>query len=409
MERAEGRQSLEQAMETPPPHEWIRSHIRMAVQEGIEADALEGIRAKVRSMTHKLQIAACETPEDFRNLFTLYGVLGEEWRSSGCFVRKKLSGLYDALIRDNRFRNYAAFLKFMGAAMIDASVLQLGPSKQVSGCRTPDDFRSLFRLHSIPGEAWRMPERLRSHKFSSFYRVIVHDERFKSWKAFIAFMGPPKVEDGILQLSFRAQVSACVTPDDFRNLFALHGIEGNGWKKSGMLIKMNLKDLCKAITHDQRFGGYPKFVAWMEGREFFGSIRTQVQSCVTRDDFLMLFKQSGIPGHEWRSTYWMRNIALLSPKQGGIGKNLSGVAASIGADERFASYQHFVAWMDGMPIGGVIASREQATELLQSESKRLGVPVHVLLSPDPKRLKENLRRSVILRKVFAFFESHPSA
>ena len=53
----------------------------------------------------------------------------------------------------------------------------------------------------------------------------------------------------------------------------------------------------------------------------------RVQRCVTREDFLKLFAELGIPGEEWKSSSWISKQAKLSKEEGGIGATLAGVDA----------------------------------------------------------------------------------
>ena len=84
----------------------------------------------------------------------------------------------------------------------------------------------------------------------------------------------------ILQLkTWRERVSACENPEEFQTMFRELGIPGEEWKSSHWLQKkaklpkedggigISLVALVHAIQKDKRFGGYPQFVAWMEGKE----------------------------------------------------------------------------------------------------------------------------------------------
>ena len=240
----------------------IRREIR-AVRRLVEEDFKEELQID-KSILKRLfteQIAACETPEDFRMLFQLHGVEGEKWRSTTWFS-KNHAGLYIAIARDRRFQPREEFLTFMGPAKlaIDTSILGYTCVQQVAACETPDDFRKLFQLHGISGEEWRSSTWFRKNH-GGLESAIVRDRRFQPREKFLTFMGPPQklvIDALLLEHSCSQQVAACETPDDFRKLFQLHGILGEEWRSYVYLQRNGWGNLGHYIS--EHFLSWQKFL-----------------------------------------------------------------------------------------------------------------------------------------------------
>jgi hypothetical protein len=176
------------------------------------------------------------------------------------------------------------------------------------------------------------------HPLAGLYKAIVG--RFGAFPQFKAWM---KGEDEP-EVFWTEKVRRCTAPDDFLKLFLESGVPGEKWKTSHWLAKTaalpeeqggigrTLCGLSQAIG--DRFGGYLKFVAWMEGTD---KVRTtlmdDVNGCATSNDFIILFRKMGIKYDGWKNSGWL------------VENSYAGLAWAIRT--RFGGHKQFVAWMQG--------------------------------------------------------------
>jgi len=159
-------------------------------------------------------------------------------------------------------------------------------------------------------------------------------------------------------LSWGKRVEWCQTPDDFRDFFTSLGVKEEQWRMHTWLaneaskpveeggIGRSLSMVLQALK--KRFGSHSQFIAWMDGKEKpEASLRERVQVCTTREDYLALFKDLGIPGEEWKNSRWLERTSALPSEEGGIGLKLAHLVHYIREKEEFGSFPQFVAWMEG--------------------------------------------------------------
>ncbi len=335
---------------------------------------MEGKEKPEPSMKEK--IASLLTPDDFLRYFAELGIPGDKWRTVQWMERtsslppekggigKPLVSVSCWIRADPRFKAYRVFNAWM-----DGKAREPEPyTRRVKACTTREEFLRLFADLEIPGEKWREAEWLYmkaklpaaeggiDRNLSGLVVAIRYDDRFKSYPHFIAWMDG---RDEVI-LTWPEEVAECRTPDDFRALFGRLGVDEEVWRKTIWNVDTNLgvtrkgqaklvSGLPQAIGADSRWKSYRRFVAWMDGKdEPDPSLATQVQACVTPEDFLRLFESLGIPTDAWRSSAWLTRTARLPHEEGGIALNLATLYNYIKGDERFESYPHFVAWMDGL-------------------------------------------------------------
>jgi hypothetical protein len=427
---------------------WLQSKPVLKTEEGEVAVPLEGIVIAVRErfdshkkfvawmegkdevdLPWKERIAPLNTPQHFIEFFRDIGIPGEEWKNSNWLqsvavkapenggIGQPLQGLADALRK--RFESHPKFVAWMeGKDGPEETMVDV-----VTRCRTPDDFLQFFREMGLPEDAWRIstwfthraklpPEEGGiGRNMAGFPGAIKNDER---WDTYSHFKGWMQRKAGPV-LSYPKQVALLETREDFIEWFADLGIPDDKWKDGPWLsdvarlpveeggIGKSMAAMVAAIRDDERFGGYPQFIAWMEGEEYVESLSAKVKRCKTKSDYLRLFDSLGIPGNLWRNTNWIRNVAPLPVEEGGIATNLHGLPFYVRQNNsEFVDYPHFVSWMDGMPLNG-IQSPQEAELLLRAEAERLGVTVDDLL--DEEKIHEYMSESLILRNVMKYFSS----
>ena len=153
---------------------------------------------------------------------------------------------------------------------------------KVEKCKTPDDFLTLFRDSGIAGDRWKKSKNFLKKgtitiekgcseiNLSGLVKAI--QIRFNGYRKFAAWMeGKDKPDDSRVEA-----VNKCKTPDDFLKLFNDLGIPEVKWQSHDWMqdraklpvdqggIGKSLAGFIRAIR--EKFGGYPKFVAWMDGR-----------------------------------------------------------------------------------------------------------------------------------------------
>jgi hypothetical protein len=343
------------------------------------------------------RIAACQTREDFQQLLTQAGVTGDEWKVGKWLVEmsrlpieeggigKPLQGFEQAIRKDPRFLSYTRFVRWMEGQELPADYVKTKRQQfadRIRACLTPDDFRAYFAELGIPGEEWRNTSWLGKTKKSpdqqgpkgnlaGLARAIGKDERFKSFRNFVAWM------DGTTpQLNNKERVTRCQKPEDFLALFVELEVPGDTWRnrawftdiaklppEQGGIGKEGLTSLPQVIADDPRFGSFPNFIAWMDGREKADDpMIARAQQCQTREDFLTLFTELGVTDDKWKNGQWLRDKAQLPPEEGGIGRSLIGINQGIIRDSRFVSHRKFVAWMEG--------EEELDNEILAAETRK---------------------------------------
>lgn len=289
---------------------------RLYVTQAIAEILSSSINTKVRvdGLDWSKRIAILEKPNDFKHLFLLLNIPGNEWSNAGWYGRNGYGACYNAIKGDKRFGSWDAFKDFMGVE--DESW-----SAKVNQCETPSDFLSLFKQAGVPGNEWHNSEWLRQNGLGGLTNAIV--KRFGSWNGFKKFM---KIEDN----SLTARVGRCETAEQMGNLFAELGIPGNEWETSRWLRQNGYESLYKALL--ERFG------SWNEFREFMNveddSLSGQVARCHTVDDFLQLFSRMGIKGDEWKSSSQMQKLGHMQ------------LYVAIRDDPRFGSWKAFKEFME---------------------------------------------------------------
>ena len=375
--REDGSEENEKGPEKPDPIAELQNIIRAAAGEALKPKTQKEIEAKVKGFSYRIQVAACETPEDFLTLFRLRRIEGDKWGSSDWLGKNGYDRLYKSIIKDPRFAvaGWKGFKEFMrgplpATLVLDETILSHDLVAQVATCKTSNDFQILFRLHGILHEEWKSSKWLKV-KGWSLYRSIIKDPRFAAagWQGFKEFMlGPP-----IREIS--EQVATCKTPDDFRTLFQLHGITGEEWRSSDWLGKKGHDSLYRAILKDPRFAaaGWQGFKEFMLGPPtldksiLLREISEQVATCKTPDDFRTLFQLHGITGEEWRSYVGLKSRGNWN------------LYHAINKDPRFLErgWEYFKQWMDG-----------HDEESVDNTIEKLGLTEAIaLLGPTPGKLK----------------------
>ncbi len=346
-----------------------REMIRNACTRVLQTEEQKEIEEALQLFSARIQVAACETPEDFRALFQLHGIEGKEW-----MVSKNIPFSFRQIIRD-RFGSWETFLDFMILSqdrIMNNDLLQYPYRIQVAACETPDDFRTLFRLHGIEGEKWRVSTYISDNISEALYQKITL--RFGSWDGFLVFMGPAskrKIDAELLKLSYPTQVATCETPDDFRTLFRLHGIEDEAWRVSRYVTRNISSGFYENIRF--RFGSWNDFLVFIRpsiqkvtDKDFLTLPYTQqITYCETPDDFRTLFRLHRIQDEQWRIGKYLRKHIS------------SGFTDAIYNDPRFGSWDAFLQWMDQ---DADLVEQDQLTELKLEEAE-------ALLGHDPAKLK----------------------
>jgi len=265
--------------------------------------------------------------------------------------------------------------------------------QRIEWCQTPEEFQSLFQSIGIGNEQWRSSEWLsRKAKLAADEGGIgiqlaglscALRKRFGGHKEFVAWM------DGMSEpeRNFKEIVQFWKNPNDALLYFHSIGLDGDEWRNSGWLVKnaqldtaaggigVSLSGLVQAIR--KRFGGYRKFVAWMDGKEKVErSIYEIVNAWRNPEDADSYLRLIGLNDRQWNSSDWLSSKAKLEPKEGGIGSNLKPLARAIA--KKFGRHKEFVAWMDGKSQADQtnleIVESWQQPEDAESFFSEIGVP-----------------------------------
>ena len=378
------------------------------------------------------RIAPLETPDEFLAFFEELEIPDELWRNSDWLSKRAilsrdeggigmpLQGLATAL--RERFVEQSRFVMWMDGRTESEPTM----TARVLACKTREEFLHLFAKLDIPDEKWkehtwrvkiaRLPPEQGGigRNLVSLAGIIAEHPQFESFPHFVAWMeGKEKPP-----LSLPKQVANCRTREDFLQWFIELGIPGDRWRDGTWLtqtahrsieeggIGKTLSGIPQALRQDERFGTFPQFVAWMEGKEKAKeSMPQRIRQCHTPENFLLLFEELGIPADKWRNTNWLRNIARLPPEKGGARSDFTVLCSAIHGDGRFPTYHDFIAWMDGIPPEG-ITSVDQALSLLEREATRLETSVEFLLNPS--QTPQFIRQSVVLHRILKFFHHQTS-
>ena len=279
----------------------VRHILRTKIGTALRSKEQRTIDALFAETSWKVQVAACETKDDFLALFSLHGIAEDVWRSSWA-LNEAHGGLYQAI--KNRFQpdgGWSGFLTFMGPRSkrsIDKELLHLPFTEQVAACETKDDFLALFALHGIAEDVWRNSGALRRAGYAGLYVVIM--TRFKpdgGWDSFLMFMGAKGqkglIDARVLQLPYTEQVAACKTRADFLALFALHGIAEEVWRIARTLCVAGYVGLYMAIsTRFKPDGGWDAFLAFMDGTDE-ASMESTIQRLGLEEAVALLGHQPG--------------------------------------------------------------------------------------------------------------------
>ena len=366
---------------------WMEKIAHLKKEEGGIARKLSGLSAPIRRRfsgypnfvawmegrdkpdeSCRVRVNSCKTPADFLNLFNAIGVPEGKWKSCSWMeeVSKlpvesggagiNFSGLTDPL--RERFGGYPKFVAWMeGKDKPDDTWID-----KVNNCGTPDDFLKMFLETGIPADKWKNSAWMQAKAklavdqggigiFLAGLKQAIK-KRFGSHRKFLAWMEDREDIDQYCA----ERIRNCRTKDDFLKLFKDVGVNDDRWKSCEWLnrktklpkeqggIGKNLSGYGQAIS--KRFGGYPKFVAWMEGKDKpDDSISRKVKNCRAPEDFITLFKDSGVPGDKWKSSSWLSEVAKLPKEKGGVEYNFAGLSDAI--RRRFGGHPKFVAWMEG--------------------------------------------------------------
>lgn len=349
------------------------------------------------------RVAQRNTRQDFLRYFQKLDIPNDSWRSTTYLQSRhktnserslrSLNGLTTAIREDRRFGSHPAFVAWMdGKAARDKTY-----GERVAACKSPQDFRMYFAELGIPGENWRSSQWLvHSAKLSEekggvartltgLVSAIRKDSRFSGHAEFVAWMDGSKE----VQKPMSDKVASCKSPDDFIKLLTQSGVPGDKWRNSTWLSKPETRDpsetktnfgaFSRAVTNDPRFGSFPKFVAWMDGKAAPDPTYVKsVADCQRPEDFRKYFAAHGIPGTAWRNTKWLRSDSSKPIEDGGVGRGLAGLAIAISNDPRFGSHTKFLAWMDGKD-GPDMSIRERLQQCKTQQDfreyfKELGVP-----------------------------------
>jgi len=158
-------------------------------------------------------------------------------------------------------------------------------------------------------------------------------------------------------MSWNERIAWCNTPEDFHALFAVLQVPGDEWKNTNWYnleakkptsdggIGMPLGELSRSIA--RRFGSWPTFVAWMEGKnEAPLPLTEEVRRWDSPKDAHVLFERLNIPDDKWRSPTWLNQDSKKTPEEGGIGSSMRSLYKAIVA--RFGTFKKFFVWMEGV-------------------------------------------------------------
>ena len=181
--------------------------------------------------------------------------------------------------------------------------------------------------------------------------LMAINSRFKSYEKFKAWIEPPakKIE------SWNNRVSKCKAPLDFLVLFIDQGVPTGKWESGEWMsmtakksveeggINNNLSGFVNAIRADDRFESYPKFVAWMHGKEEVEiPASRKVMSWTDPEQAKALYRELEIPEDYWLNVDRMAALAK-DRRDTGIGKKgVWGVVQAIG--KRWETTREYYAW-----------------------------------------------------------------
>jgi hypothetical protein len=333
---------------------------------------MDGKAPESRAVHSSKRVRQCRTPEEFLAWFTERGITGDEWKSKQWMVEIALlpkdqggiaqncSDIAYAIISSDRFeRSYKKFLAWMEGKALDAGASM---PERVNACKDKQSLLDLFIELGIPEGKWRSSNWLErtallpvedgggGKSYQSVAKAL--RKRFGTFPAFVAWM-----DGATREQTANERIASCTLPQEYLAMFRELGVLGDQWKNFNWLVqkaKLPPEDggigrglSGYAVAISKRFKGYRHFVAWMAGKEKHMSLRDRVAACKVPNDFQMLFAEFTIPGDAWKSSLWMSKVAKLPEEQGGIGRHCSGLYLAIVSDDRFESYPHFVAWMEG--------------------------------------------------------------
>ncbi len=337
----------------------------------------------------------CESRDDYRKLFAVLGIEGDKWQNTSWLVHTaKLSpeegGIgkhLEALLSQLRKRSSLATFKNFRAWMNEEEP-ELTWTEKVEACKTPEDFMQFFRGLGIQKDEWKNTFWLRKKaslpkeeggvglKLGGLPRTICKVKGFKGYKHFVAWVEGKEEAD----MSWAEKVASCKTPQDFLTMFTQVGIPGDKWKTPAWLNITSRKPeqeggvgkfycgVYDGVRKDDRWPSYKHFVAWMEGKDSpESSLKEQILALERPEEFYAFFASLNVPGERWRQSNWWITNSKLPQKEGGAGRQLSGIRDII--IKRFGSYAKFVAWMDG---------KEEPDESMRSRVEACSTPEHFL-------------------------------
>jgi len=243
-------------------------------------------------------------------------------------------------------RNDGLKVKNPSPSTIDPSSLKSSYTKQVSTCKTSEDFHILFQLNGIPKDKWQSSSWLATNNFSSLVRAITR--RFGRWTVFLKFMG-------ISKSTFAEQIRD-KNPEQLLALFAQKGIHGDMWRSSGWLETNGFSGLSKEIF--RHFGKWDNFLNFM-GKEKW-SVLIKNKSYV---ELIQIFRENRISDDGWRSSAWLQENEFMSLYRALF--------------TRFGSWDAFIGFMEEQKI----ESEFETLEKLNAEE------AIALIGHDPAKLK----------------------
>ena len=233
-------------------------------------------------------------------------------------------------------------------------------SKRIADLSEPKDFLHLFEVLRIPDEEWKSSRWLQNDaglpvekggigkKMHGLYEAI--RKRFHSYKEFKAWM----MNSSTPATTFIETVQSWEQPLDAMRYFESLNLTSEQWRNSRWLMEVaklppeqggigfSLAGLVGAVG--KRFGGYPKFKAWVDQEEA-RSADEIVFSWKTPQDARDYFSSLGAQEEKWRSSDWMQKFAKLPEEEGGIGISLISIYKAIHTS--FGGQKEFRGWLDG--------------------------------------------------------------
>jgi len=223
---------------------------------------------------------------------------------------------------DQRVREQRAYvLQAISEVLVDTSDMTW--RQRMRDFTTPQQYSSFFELLGIEEDRWIKSSWLSEHGFQGMYKVIASKFGGK-WGNFLDFM---KVSIEERDQTAARKIAECETKEDYEKVLVELGFSDKSWTSTNWLRTHNGQGIYRAVK--QKFVDWKAFLDFMEigMREGNGKWHIRIPACTSRNDFLKLFEEAGLPEDKWRNSTWlMRNrfaglYAAIYKKFGGSWKS----------------------------------------------------------------------------------------